>query len=220
MINILWRKKREKFGLTVIELVVSLAVITFVTAIFVGNYRETNKRTDLVMTSQGIVSDIHRAQNNSLGLTKYGDSVPAGGWGINFDMARRTQYIIFADLNAPGQTGYMQYNPETEGDITKGARIVELPPEIEISSLRVGGETYNPKYAVNITFLPPDPRTNILFTPYSTSTSVEIDIRELRTNAIKTIKVNFLGLAEVLEGMINLTTPTTDPGDGSEGGSG
>ncbi len=219
MINILRIKKIERPGLTVIELVVSLAVITFVTAIFVGNYRDTNKRTDLVMTSQGVVADIHRAQNNSLGLTKYGDIVPAGGWGINFDMARKNQYIVFADLNGPGETGYMQYNSETEGDVSKGARIIELPPEIEINSLRVAGETYNPKYAVNITFLPPDPRTNILFTPYSTSTAVEIDIRELRTNAIKTIKVNFLGLAEVLEGMINLTTPTT-PGNGSDGGSG
>ena len=189
-------------GLTLIELVVSLFIISFVTAIFVTNYRTTNKRTDLVMASQVIVSDIHRAQNNSLGLMKYGTETPAGGWGVNFDLTHKDRYIIFADLQGPlpsGQstTGYRLYDPATEGDVNKGARIVMLPPEIELASLRLVGYA-SPIYSANVTFLPPDPQINI-YGQGATSTMLEIGVRELHSDTVKLIQVNFLGLAEVLD---------------------
>ncbi len=189
-------------GLTLIELVVSLFIISFVTAIFVTNYRTSNKRTDLVMTSQVIVSDIHRAQNNSLGLVKYGGEIPAGGWGINFDLTNKNRYVVFADLQAPlanGQStsGYRMYDPYTEGDVTKGARIIDLPPEIELVSLKMDGYNY-PIYSANVTFLPPDPQINI-YAQGATSTMLEIGVKELQSNTVKLIQVNFLGLAEVLD---------------------
>lgn len=189
-------------GLTLIELIVSLFVISFITAIFAVNYRVTNKRTDLVMASQVIVSDIHRAQNNSLGLVKYGGEVPAGGWGVNFDLSKKNQYVIFADLQGPlanegYTTGYRLYDAGTEGDINKGARIIYLPPQIELVSLRMAGYS-QPLYSANVTFLPPDPQTNI-YSQGATSTLLEISVRELQSNTIKLIQINFLGLAEVLD---------------------
>jgi len=185
-------------GLTLVELMVSLSIIAFITAIFVTNYQTANKRTDLVMASQVLVADIHRAQNNSLGLIKYGEEVPAGGWGISFDRsANKNQYIVFADLDEPGASGYRYVN-QGEYDTNKGARIVDLPPQIEISALRFGGGTSNERYMANVTFLPPDPQVNI-FSMGLTSTVLEIDLKELKNNNIKTIRVNFLGLAEVLE---------------------
>ncbi len=189
-------------GLTLIELVVSLFIISFVTAIFVTNYRTSNKRTDLIMTSQVIVSDIHRAQNNSLGLVKYGEETPAGGWGVNFDLNHKNRYIVFADLQGPspsGQTstGYRLYDPTTEGDVNKGSRIIMLPPEIELAYLKMAGYSY-PLYSANVTFLPPDPQTNI-YGQGATSTILEIGVRELQSNTVKLIQVNFLGLAEVLD---------------------
>lgn len=153
------------------------------------------------MTSQSVVADIHRAQNNALGLTRYGDVFPAGGWGINFDLAHKNKYVVFADLNAPGDYdgGFMKFNPETEGDVSKGARVVEFPPETELHAIRWDGLDVTTNANASITFLPPDPRTSIHIHPYGTTTAVEIDIRELRNNSIKTIKVNFLGLAEVVD---------------------
>jgi type II secretory pathway pseudopilin PulG len=183
-------------GLTFVEMIVSVSIIAFITAIFVTNYNTTNKRTDIVMSAQALVSDIHQAQNNSLGLLKYGDEVPAGGWGIHFDKAINNKYILFADLNAPGESGYRDYSAD-EGDPNKGARVVSLPTQTEISALRVySGANTNPVESASVTFLPPDPRTNI-YSSGATSTALEIDIKELRGNTIKTIKVNFLGLAEV-----------------------
>lgn len=189
-------RKYERAGLTLIELLVSLFIISFITAIFVSNYRVSNKRTDLIMSSQVVVSDIHRAQNNALGLMKYGEEVPAGGWGVNFNTQYKNQYVIFADLQAPGETGYRMYDSYTEGDVNKGARIISFPPEIELVSLRLSETDTVPRYWANVTFLPPDPQTNI-YSLGATSTELLVNVREVRSGTIKTIKINFLGLAEV-----------------------
>ncbi len=198
--NLMKNKRQLKLfqpGLTFAEMIVSVSIISFITAIFVTNYNTTNKRTDIVMSSQALVSDIHQAQNNSLGLLKYGTEVPAGGWGVHFDLTNKNQYILFADLNAPGESGYRDYSAD-EGDPNQGARIVPLSAQTEISALRIySGSNTNPVESASVTFLPPDPRTNI-YSSGATSTALEIDIKELRGNTIKTIKVNFLGLAEVI----------------------
>ena len=190
-------KKQNRYflaGVTLIELLVSMGIIVFIMVIFVANYRSTNKRTDLTMAVQSLVSDFHQAQNNSLGLLKYGDEVPAGGWGLSFNLSQKNQYILFADLDFPDTPGYMEYDLG-EGEVSLGARLIQLPPETEISALRFNGQTTS-KYLANVTFLPPDPKTNI-YSAGATTTALEIDVKELRSGVIKTITVNFLGLAEV-----------------------
>ena len=186
--------KIDKKGFTLIEMIVSVSMIVMVTTLFIANYQTTNKRSDLIMTAQKLVSDIHQAQNHALGLYKYGSSVPAGGWGVHFNKAEGDQYLIFADVDAPGELGNMDYNLD-EGDINSGARLIELPPLITISSIKIGGLE---KSSVNITFLPPDPQTNI-YDGTATSTEVLIELTESRDNTIKTIKANFLGLVEVID---------------------
>ena len=184
----------------------SIAIIVMITAIFVANYKTGNSRSDLIMTSQKLVADIHAAQNNTLGLVKYGGVFPAGGWGLNFDMSNPGQYIIFADLsqpysNEPGQEssadyGSMMYNADQgEGDVEKGARIVTLPAGIVITSLVDDHKTLD---SANVTFLPPDPKTSI-YDGSETSTSLTITLHDKRENTSKTIRVNFLGLAEVID---------------------
>lgn len=188
-----------KPAFTLLEMVVSISIITLVSVMFIANYRSANKRTDLVMTAQNLVADLHLAQNNTLGLVKYNGTVPAGGWGINFNLADNT-YTMFADLDAPAtptnpSPGYMQYDPTDEGNTEYGARVMHLPQYIEIVSLKLANGTSQSQ--ANVTFLPPDPETNI-FQPISlaTSTSLEIELRETRNNSTKKVFVNFLGLTE------------------------
>lgn len=181
-------------GFSLIELIVSLSIIMMITVLFIANYKTSNKRTDLVMTSQKIVADIHAAQNNALGLVKYNDGVPAGGWGISFDMSTTT-YTMFADLNAPGMLGYMDYDPSSEGDISYGARRTDISSNVAISSIKIGNTQVT---KANVTFLPPDPITNI-YSDGATSTVLEIQVKDLNNPLnIKTVRVNFLGLAEVI----------------------
>ncbi|MDI3496590.1 MAG: hypothetical protein PWQ35_611 [Patescibacteria group bacterium] len=189
------RRFKEKKALTLIEMVVSLAVIMFVSTIFVYNYRDSNKRTDLIMAAQMMVSDIHRAQNNSLGLVNYGEEVPAGGWGVSYDLATPDKYVVFADLEEPGTYGYGLYDSQVEGDINLGAKIVELAPEIRITGIRLG--TANLRQSAVVTFLPPDPQINIS-SGGSTSTTLYVDLTDQRNNNTKTMIVNFLGLAEII----------------------
>ena len=183
-------------GFTLIEMIVSLAIITSVTTLFVANYHSANRRTDLIMTAQTLVADIHYAQSNTLGLAKYNNIVPAGGWGVSFDK-NANAYTLFADLDSPGTPGYRQFDPLTEGNKAYGARRVELPDTIRIDKLATAN--YSNYVLANATFLPPDPKTNIWLNTGATSSVLEIVLAEDGTEKKKTIRVNFLGLAEVID---------------------
>jgi Tfp pilus assembly protein FimT len=189
------KSKKQLAAFTLLEMTVSLSVIVVVTALFIANFKSANKRTDLTMTAQNLVSDLHAAQNNTLGLTKYNNLMPLGGWGVHLEVGNNT-YTTFADLDAPGEPGYMSLN-EGEAEIIYGARTTTLPEEIEILSLKTGS-AMTPNAAINVTFLPPDPQTNIYAGAGATSTSLLIELREKSSQATKTVRVNFLGLIEVV----------------------
>jgi len=179
-----------KRGFTLIEMMVSLAVIAMVSVLFIANFHSANKRTDLILAAQSLVSDLHAAQNDSLGLTKYNGAVPSGGWGVSF-AANANSYTLFADVD-----NNLQYSSSTEGNINYGARVTTLPPNISISQLQTSLASSTP--AVNVTFLPPDPQTNIYdVNSGATSTLLTITLKESINNTTKTVQVNFLGLVEV-----------------------
>jgi prepilin-type N-terminal cleavage/methylation domain-containing protein len=183
---------RARSGFTLIELIVSVTIISLVTGIFLANYKSTNRRTDLTMTAQKMVADIRTAQNYALGLARYGASgstnVPLGGWGLHIDLTApngNKQYMIFAD-----DDGDKAYSGPEESVTENGAEIISLPPNIVIDSLSVGNK-------MDVTFLPPDPITTIsgLLQGYP---QADIVLRDTNDNSIKTIRINFLGLAEVV----------------------
>ncbi len=184
--------KRPAF--TLIEMTVSISIIVLTAVLFIANYHSTNQQTDLTMTAQKVVADIHATQNNTLGLVKYNGLIPAGGWGIHFN-TDELAYTIFADLNAPGELGNMEYDAFVEGQVAYGARVTDLPRNVVIDTIKTSGGFPN---MVNLTFLPPDPQTNI-YDGLATSSIVLIVIKNKQTNTCRTVSVNFLGLAEVLD---------------------
>ena len=191
------RRTKNLQGFTLIEMVVSISMIALTAALFIANYHSSIRQTDLTMTAQKLVSDIHAAQNNTLGLIKYNGLVPAGGWGIHFNNLDSAQngYVLYADLEAPGQSGYMQYDPATEGQVDYGARVTNLSNDIKIIDL--AGGAVDATWA-DVTFLPPDPQTNISLGE-ATSTDLAIVLKSINNNTCRTVTVNFLGLVEVLD---------------------
>jgi len=184
-------------GFTLIEMVVSISIIAIISTLFVANYRSSNKRTDLILAAQSLVADFHAAQNNALGLNKYNGSVPPGGWGLSLTTGAAS-YVLFADLEAPGVSGNLEYDATTEGNINYGARVTEFPRGIIISNIKTS--LASSTAAADVTFLPPDPKTNIYdVNSGATSTAIEITMQETINNTTKTIRVNFLGLAEVID---------------------
>ncbi len=199
-----FRNTKKYPGLTLVELIVSISIIALVTALFVVNYQVSTKSTDLIMTAQMVVADIYRAQNNAMGLVKYGAEVPAGGWGVHFNINEPTKYYIFADLEAPGNLGNMIFNPNLEGDNNQGAKAIDLPPNIEIAGLSntSNGSVDTDIEFINIVFLPPDPRTNIYDSNLATSTEMTVYLKDVNNDVAaeyKAIQANVLGLAEVYE---------------------
>lgn len=198
-----YKKNKIIKAFTLIEMVVSLGVIMIVSVIFIANYRNANRRTDLIMTAQSLVADIHAAQNNSLGLVKYGSEVPAGGWGVNFNKTTNT-YTIFADLEAPLVEGNLVFDASDEAERNSGGREINFRGEIEIEELKIfsgtNGSVENITNEANVTFLPPDPKTNIYNQELvATGTALTIKLKETNGEGSRTVKINFLGLIEMID---------------------
>jgi len=170
-------------GFTLVELLFSIFIIALISAVFMVNYHNTNKRSELKMAAQKLASDIRLAQNYSLGSKTYdGATTPSGGWGVHFSLADSTHYIIFADKDAPN--GNQVYN-SGEAIETKN-----LPAGVTISSLEVAGAPVN---SVDIVFFPPDPTT---YVNTSIFTSAQINLRENINNSTTAVTVNFFGLID------------------------
>lgn len=166
-------------GFTLIELLTSIFIITVMSGLFMVNYHNTNKRSELGMVKQKLASDIRLAQNYSLGSKTYdGLTAPGGGWGIHFSLADPAHYIIFADKNLPN--GNQTY------DAGEAMETKTLPVGVTIDSL-------SPANAVDIIFFPPDPVT---YVNNSTITSAQIVLRENTNNSTAVITVNSFGLID------------------------
>jgi type II secretory pathway pseudopilin PulG len=198
----------NKNAFTLTEMLTSIFIIVMITGIFMANYKDNNKRTDLIMTAQKMVADIRAAQNNSLGLVKYGDTFPAGGWAINFDKSTdesRSRYVVFADLDAPASdepgreapaAAGFGYFDSGEGLVNLGAKIVDLPRNIIIDSIQTDNNSN--RNWVNVNFIPPDPTTYI-FDGTKQVNWVKITLKDIQSEQSKIIFINFLGLAEVID---------------------
>ena len=162
-----------------IELLVSVFIIAAMSSLFLVNYHNTNKRSDLSLTKQKLASDIRLAQNYSLGSKVYdGVNLPAGGWGVHFDLADPSRYIIFADKNLPNGNQIYDAGEAVETKI--------LPAGITINSL-------SPANTVDIVFYPPDPVTYI---NNSATANAQIILKENVNNSTAAVMVNFFGLID------------------------
>jgi type II secretory pathway pseudopilin PulG len=174
---------------TLLEVIVSLAIITMLITIFLTNYNAGSRNNDLTFAAQKMISDIRLAQNNALGLAAYGGSLPPGGWGIHLSASQNTAYLLFADANAVPNHIY----DSGEAVTASGGRTFTLPANLIIDYLESGGSS---RTALDITFLPPDPSTMIYYGAFSSSTNAVIRLKDTVTGKTKNVNVNILGLIE------------------------
>lgn len=172
------KKNNRQSGFTIIEMLVSIAIVGAISGLFLANYQGTNKTAKLVGAAQKLVSDIRLAQNFCLGLKKVSASEP-GGWGI-YAVAGASSYIIFADLDE-------NYNY----DIGEEYSVVDLPENVSIRSIEINSA---PAGSGTVVFIPPDPKTRI--NDFDGNTEMSI-ILENESGAAKRANINFLGLIDV-----------------------
>ncbi|MDD4332961.1 MAG: type II secretion system protein [Patescibacteria group bacterium] len=184
------KKFERKNGFTLVEMLVSVAVIVLITGIFLANYRASSQRADLIFAAQQMASDIRLAENYSLGLVNYGEgNFPIGGWGFYIDKSNN-KYYIFADVD--GDKSYTA--SPSEADKTKSAKEVIFPANIVVDSIQYGANFETSSEVLNITFLPPDPTVYIVGTKYY---NAKIVLKDVRNGLTKEIDINFFGLIEV-----------------------
>jgi len=123
--------------------------------------------------------------------------------GVNFNKTNNT-YTIFADLEAPLEDGNLAYDASDEAERNFGAREINFRGEIEIEELTifsgVNGSASSTTNVANVTFLPPDPKTNIYNqATTATGTALTVKLKEVNGEGRRTVKINFLGLIEMID---------------------
>jgi prepilin-type N-terminal cleavage/methylation domain-containing protein len=171
---------KTQAGFTLIELLASIFIIILVSGVFMANYHNTNKRSELNIVKQKLASDIRLAQNYSLGSKTYdGVNTPKGGWGVYFSTASPNSYIIFADKNSP--------NGNKTYDSGEAIETRTLPAGVTIISL-------SPASPLNIVFFPPDPVT---YVNGSATANGKITLKENINNSTAIVTVNSFGLIDI-----------------------
>jgi prepilin-type N-terminal cleavage/methylation domain-containing protein len=182
----MFKNKNQKInkGFTLVEMLVSVSIIGVMSTIFLVNYHSTNKRSELILTSQQLAGDIRMAQNHSLGSKEYGaGNIPTGGWGFYVNKAN-SDYLIFADNNG-------NYSFDVGEDNTSmGAQKIDFPSRIGVKDILVNGVDVN---SVSVVFLPPNPKTYI---NGSDSAIVSIILEEDVSSSTSTVEVNYFGLID------------------------
>jgi Tfp pilus assembly protein FimT len=166
----------DKNGFTMIDLVVGLFIIALITGLSYANFHSSSQRSRTLLAAQAVLSDFKLAENYTLGLQAYKGQPPIGGWGLRFDIATPTQYMIFADAD-----------DNKALSINEAFRTIVFPKNISISAI----STTSP---VDIVFAPPDPK---IYIKASSTASSTISISD--GGNTKKIYINFLGLADVIQ---------------------
>jgi len=143
--------KNLKFssGFTLIEMLVTLGIVTALSAMVLGYSRKSETTTYLVREGDRIVFELRRAQNQAmLMLQQNSESEKVCGWGIHIEESilldvPQKQFFLFADLC------------ETGG--SKGNEKYDSDEEVETISLLKGVEIFQSNVS-SVLFIPPEPR--------------------------------------------------------------
>lgn len=99
------KKQLLRNGFTIIEMLVTIAIIVIMSAVYLVDYRPTNEKIVLDQAASGIVADLRLAQNMAMNVKKFNTSaatseIPQGGYGINIAVSSPGTYVLFADCNS------------------------------------------------------------------------------------------------------------------------
>lgn len=167
-------------GFTIIEMLVVLAIIIIITGIVIFNIGLERQNSALLRSAQKLSLDLRRAQSFALSSKIYKTSGVPCGWGVHFNGAGSTNYIVFTDLAANIDCSDRDFLRASNG--SEDFESVNLDTGITVSSLS-GGMT-------DIVFTPPDPI--VTFTPNQTSGSITLINRNSVTRTITINKTGFI----------------------------
>ena len=176
-------RKANLTGFTLIELVVVISIIVFMTAIVFFNYRAGQDQLALQRAASKLAQDIRKAQGMAM-LSKWCEvcnRVPFG-YGLYLKEGDK-EYLIYADNNLD------QGNEKYDDDDVIVERIY-LENKVYIKNVQPS--------QLSLNFRPPDPKTKISGIEVSEADSATITLSlETDPSKEKIIKVNKAGLIYV-----------------------
>jgi type II secretory pathway pseudopilin PulG len=136
-----------------VEIVVMLGILTFVSAILLTTFPSFNESGVLIRTQQELALDARKMQNTALAVANVEVTMPDGSQtlvipakvGMYFDLATPTTYVLFVDLNADNKYAAADDGRIAEVTLRRGLKFSTILNEL-------GGAVS----IVNIIFAPPD----------------------------------------------------------------
>lgn len=165
--------KNKIGGFSLIEMIVSLAIISLISSLLIANYRQNQQEQAVVAESESLVNWIREVQNRAFHGTKNGAQIPYG-WGVYLNPSASTSlYYVFADIN----------DDKTYQEIELG-QTVNLNNRVRIQSVS--------PTPLSVFFLSPDPDLYVNGVSLGTS-SASITLSSRNGVFQKTIRVTDLG---------------------------
>lgn len=147
----------QKKGFTLIEILVVLAILSFLTAMLVVYSRASEQRLALFREQSKLVSTILRSKSLSIQTYRVGEKVC--GYGVHFDSVNN-RYLIFKDLKI-----------NDDCSLDNSDKILSNDNEIvEIIDLKGAGVILSDKTNItDVFFQPPDPKVFLTPAPMARS---------------------------------------------------
>jgi len=170
-------------GFTIIELLIVVGIIVFMTALILPNWRSGERTLALDRTVHKAGQDVRRVQELALRAQPHicpnDPAEKISGYGVFFNQNISTSYIIFAECNDNNT-----YNEGIDGIV----ETISLESGIEISLV-------SPSATTSIVFVPPTP---LVFTNGNPGEDVQISFQRTDgVGAVKTLDINSKGVIDI-----------------------
>ena len=152
-----FNKKSSQKGFTMVELIVSMSIITILSTIVFYRSRSGERNYALRRSTQAVLQGINTAANNALSGKWHDGTVSRGGYGVHFETGDNF-ITVFADCNENGTFDDIGTAPSCVESPDLGIAYPELYSTIQLESFMevsalAGDSAIN---QLDITFIPPN----------------------------------------------------------------
>jgi len=181
---------------TLIELMVTVSIISLLSVVTLVNFRQGNKQFALTRSSYQLAQDLRRAEEMAISSQEFKGAFQ-GGFGIYFVVTPADedpgQYPLFVDCDNDKQFDEISLTCSdctggscTPNSFSEKVETISLEKGIYISELSPAGEF------LLVKFFPPDPLVS--FNPDTASASISLTFKGGQK---KEVKINKAGLIEI-----------------------
>lgn len=145
-------------GVTVVEALIVLLVVSMVATLVLANYRSARNQLRLRQVASEVVSAIREAQSHALSATEVGGT-ETFGYGVFFNQSNNT-YRLFAEKTDPAASDFGKIHDGADKDLPN--QPPPLPNDVTLNvDLTEGSGCSAASSTAHIIFFPPLPSLNI-----------------------------------------------------------